>query len=269
MSNITPFSYGEHQVRVVTINDEPWFVLADLCKVLDLSNPTMVAERVDPDALSTAEVIDSMGRGQSARIVSEPGMYEVIFLSRKEEAKLFRRWVVADVLPSIRKTGGYGNRELTPQELMARAVIAAQDTIRELEATADTQRARLALVEPKALAFDRWLSSNVDYSVGHVAKALAVAGAQSVGRTRLFVRLAELHWIYRESGQWTPFQTQIDTRRLAVKLGSQLNTRTGEQFATVTVRITPKGAAKLAVLYGVMPETVAEALTATEEDEAA
>lgn len=264
-----PYTYNDQPVRVLDIDGEPWFVLADICKVLDLRSPTMVAERVDPDALSTAEVIDSMGRGQSARIVSEPGMYEVIFLSRKEEAKLFRRWIAAEVLPSIRKTGGYGNRELTPQELMARAVLAAQDTIRELEATADTQRARLALVEPKAQAFDRWLSSNVDYSVGHVAKALSVAGAQGVGRTRLFARLAELRWIYRESGQWTPYQAQIDTHRLAVKLGSQLNTRTGEQFATVTVRITPKGAARLAVLYGVMPETVADALTATEEDEAA
>ena len=264
-----PYTYNDQQVRVLDIDGEPWFVLADLCKVLDLSNPTMVAERVDPDALSTAEVIDSMGRGQSARIVSEPGMYEVIFLSRKEEAKLFRRWVVAEVLPSIRKTGGYGNRELTPQELMARAVLAAQDTIKALEATSDAQRARLALVEPKATAFDRWLSSNVDYSVGHVAKALAIAGAANIGRTRLFAKLAELHWIYRESGAWTPFQTQIDTGRLAVKLGTQLNTRTGEQFATVTVRITPKGAAKLAVLLGVMPETVADALATTEEADAA
>lgn len=264
-----PYTYNDQPVRVLDIDGEPWFVLNDLARVLDIGNARMLSQRLDPDAVSSADVTDALGRSQSTTIVSEAGMYEVVIRSDKPEAVTFRRWITTDVLPSIRKTGGYGNRELTPQELMARAVIAAQDTIRELEATADTQRARLALVEPKAQAFDRWLSSNVDYSVGHVAKALAVAGAQSVGRTRLFVRLAELHWIYRESGQWTPFQAQIDTRRLAVKLGSQLNTRTGEQFSTVTVRITPKGAAKLAVKYGVMPETVAEALNATEEDEAA
>lgn len=263
-----PYTYNDQPVRVLDIDGEPWFVLADLCKVLGITNARNITMRLADD-MKGVRPMDTPGGVQEMTIVSEPGMYEVVIRSDKPEAVTFRRWITSEVLPSIRKTGGYGNRELTPQELMARAVIAAQDTIRELEATTDTQRARLALVEPKALAFDRWLSSNVDYSVGHVAKALAVAGAQSVGRTRLFVRLAELHWIYRESGQWTPFQAQIDTRRLAVKLGSQLNTRTGEQFATVTVRITPKGAAKLAVKYGVMPETVAEALNATEEDEAA
>ena len=262
-----PYSYHDQPVRVVTIDGEPWFVLADLTKVLGLAQ--FRTDRLDDGLIRNHPIPDALGRVQQTTIVSEAGMYEVVIRSDKPEAATFRRWITAEVLPSIRKTGGYGNRELTPQELMARAVLAAQDTIRELEATADTQRARLALVEPKALAFDRWLSSNVDYSVGHVAKALAVAGAQGVGRTRLFGRLAELRWIYRESGQWTPYQAQIDTHRLAVKLGSQLNTRTGEQFSTVTVRITPKGAVKLAVLYGVMPETVADALTTTEEDEAA
>ena len=264
-----PYSYRDQPVRVVTIDGEPWFVLADLCKVLDISEVSIVRRRLDDALCQTHPIPDSLGRTQTATIVSEPGMYEVVIRSDKPEAATFRRWITTDVLPSIRKTGSYGNRELTPQELMARAVLAAQDTIKALEATSDAQRARLALVEPKAQAFDRWLSSNVDYSVGHVAKALAVAGVASVGRTRLFVRLAELRWIYRESGAWTPFQTQIDTGRLAVKLGSQLNTRTGEQFATVTVRITPKGAAKLAVLYGVMPETVADALNSTDESEAA
>lgn len=266
--SLLPYTYNDQPVRVLDIDGEPWFVLADLAKVLDIAAPARLAARLDEGVRQT-HTLETPGGPQSMTIVSEAGMYEVVIRSDKPEAVAFRRWISADVLPSIRKTGGYGNRELTPQELMARAVIAAQDTIKALEATADTQRARLALVEPKAQAFDRWLSSNVDYSVGHVAKALAVAGAQSVGRTRLFVRLAELRWIYRESGQWTPYQAQIDTHRLAVKLGSQLNTRTGEQFSTVTVRITPKGAARLAVLYGVMPETVAEALTATEEDEAA
>ena len=263
-----PYSYNDQPVRVVTIDGEPWFVLADLAKVLDIAAPARLAARLDEGVRQT-HTLETPGGPQSMTIVSEPGMYEVVIRSDKPEAATFRRWITAEVLPSIRKTGGYGNRELTPQELMARAVLAAQDTIKALEATSDAQRARLALIEPKATAFDRWLSSNVDYSVGHVAKALAIAGAANIGRTRLFAKLAELHWIYRESGAWTPFQTQIDTGRLAVKLGTQLNTRTGEQFATVTVRITPKGAAKLAVLLGVMPETVADALATTEEADAA
>lgn len=86
MSDVIPFTYEGSAVRTLLIDGEPWFVLADLCKVLDLSNPTMVADRVDSDALSTAEVIDAKGRTQTARIVSESGMYQVIFMSRKPEA---------------------------------------------------------------------------------------------------------------------------------------------------------------------------------------
>jgi len=107
-------------------------------------------------------------------------------------------------------------------------------------------------------------------SLRDVAKALAIAGVLNMGRTRLFKKLSdELHWIYRDGASWTPYQTQIATGRLTVKLGMQLNTRTGEQFATATVRITPKGAAKLAALLDAAPATVADALATTEETEAA
>lgn len=273
MNTLLPFSYGDQPVRVVSIDGEPWFVLADLCKVLDLTQPNKVALRIADD-MKGRNRIPTPGGDQEMTVVSEAGMYEVVIRSDKPEAAAFRRWITTEVLPSIRKRGGYLTPEATEAALtdpdfiirLATELKVERAQRAELAAQSSQQQARLRLVEPKAAAFDRWLSSNVDYSVGHVAKALAVAGAANVGRTRLFVRLAELRWIYRESGSWTPFQTQIDTGRLAVKLGSQLNTRTGEQFATVTVRVTPKGAAKLAVLYGVMPETVADALATTTEE---
>ncbi|MFC2623682.1 MAG: Bro-N domain-containing protein [Propionibacterium acidifaciens] len=108
---IIPFDYEGRRVRVVRISDEPWFILADLCKILSLSNPSMVAKQVDADALSSTEVTDSLGRPQGAAIVSEAGMYQVVFLSRKPQAAAFRRWVTHEVLPSIRRRGGY----LTPE----------------------------------------------------------------------------------------------------------------------------------------------------------
>lgn len=110
--SLIPFEYGGQQVRIIEVEGEPWFVLVDLCKVLDLGNPSRVAERVDGDALTTSKVIDSLGRTQTAAIVSEAGMYEVVLLSRKPEAKLFRRWITSEVLPSIRKTGQYGTPAL-------------------------------------------------------------------------------------------------------------------------------------------------------------
>lgn len=264
--SLIPFEYGGQQVRVIDRDGEPWFVLTDLCKVLELSNPTMVAERVDGDALSSTEVIDSMGRTQSARIVAESGMYEVIFLSRKPEAAAFRRWITSEVLPSIRKTGSYGVPALTEDQIIAQALAITTKRVGALTATVEQQGARLRLVEPKAEAFDRWLSSNVNYSVDRIAKALCASGAKT-GRNRLLDHMGTrkkdggLEWIYRDARQqWAPYQAQIETGRLAVKLGSYENSNTGEQIPTSTIRITPKGAAKLATVYGVLPESVAAQL---------
>lgn len=269
MSQITPFNFEGRDVRVLTVNDEPWFVLADLCKVLDLSQPHRVAARLADDMKGRTQMT-TLGGVQEMTIVSEAGMYEVVIRSDKPEAVAFRRWITAVVLPSIRKTGSYGvTRELTADEIVAQALAITTERVKALTATVETQQARLAVVEPKANAFDRWLSSNCNYAVGDVAKALACAGVE-VGRQRLFAHMgaprpAGLGWIYRDHrGQWQPYQHQVETKRLAVKLGSQLNTRTGEDFETVTVRVTPKGVATLAAAFGAVPEVVAEALETLE-----
>ena len=258
---LIPFNYNEQQLRVVEIDGEPWFVLADLCRVLDVKQ--FRKERLDDDMILNHPIVDSLGRTQQAVIVNEPGMYEVVIRSDKPEAALFRRWITNEVLPSIRKTGSYSTTPaLTDDQIVAQALAITTARVESLTA-------RLAVAEPKAAAFDRWLSSNINYSVGHVAKALSMAGVP-MGRTRLFTKMQYLGWIFRNhQSQWEPYQTQIKTERLAVKLGSQLNTRTGEQFSTVTVRITPKGAAKLATLLGAMPEAVAEALATTGDEAAA
>ena len=260
--SLIPFEYGGQQVRVIDRDGEPWFVLADLCKVLELARPSRVAMRIADD-MKGAHQVSTPGGSQEMTIVNEPGMYEVVIRSDKPEAALFRRWITNEVLPSIRRTGSYSTTPaLTDDQIVAQALAITTARIESLTA-------RLALAEPKAAAFDRWLSSNINYSVGHVAKALSMAGVP-MGRTRLFTKMQDLGWVFRNhQGQWEPYQTQIKTERLAVKLGSQLNTRTGEQFATVTVRITPKGAAKLATLLGAMPEAVAEALATTGDEAAA
>ena len=267
MNDVTPFTYGDHSVRTLTIDGEPWFVLADLCKVLGINNGRMVADRLAADMKGVSQ-IDTLGGRQSVTIVSEPGMYEVVIRSDKPEAAAFRRWITTEVLPSIRKTGSYSTvPALTEDEIVHQALQITAAKVAALTATVEHQTARLRLVEPKAAAFDRWLSSNVDYAVGDVAKALANAGVPDMGRTRLFRELHKLNWIYRDGRSWAPYQRQIETKRLTVKLGTQLNTRTGDEFGTTTVRITPKGATKLAAIHGVMSEAVMDALA--EVDEAA
>ena len=266
MSSIVPFIYGDQSIRVLNLNGEPWFVLADLTRVLGLRQ--FRADRLDDALIQNHPILDSMGRTQQATIVSEPGMYEVVIRSDKPEAAAFRRWITTEVLPSIRKTGSYSTvPALTEDEIVHQALQITAAKVAALTATVEHQTARLRLVEPKAAAFDRWLSSNVDYAVGDVAKALAIAGVPDMGRTRLFRELHKLNWIYRDGRSWAPYQRQIETKRLTVKLGTQLNTRTGDEFGTTTVRITPKGATKLAAIHGVMSEAVMDALA--EVDEAA
>lgn len=105
------FNYDNNQVRTVLQDGEPWFVLKDVCKVLNLSTPKRVAERLDNDEVSLTHLIDAIGRSQKTTIINESGLYGVILRSDKPQAKPFRRWVTHEVLPAIRKTGSYTDTE--------------------------------------------------------------------------------------------------------------------------------------------------------------
>jgi prophage antirepressor-like protein len=106
-ASAVPFAFGSYQVRVITdAQGVPWFVAADVCNALDLGNSRMAMERLDDDEKST-ELIPTPGGTQSLTTVNEPGLYSLIFGSRKPEARAFKRWVTHEVLPTIRKTGSY------------------------------------------------------------------------------------------------------------------------------------------------------------------
>lgn len=98
-------SFGE--VRVAGTSEQPLFCLADVCKVLDLGNPSQVKARLGDGVISNEVIPDSLGRQQETTFINEDGLYDVILDSRKPQAKAFRKWITSEVLPSIRKTGGY------------------------------------------------------------------------------------------------------------------------------------------------------------------
>src|SRR5690606_10752548 len=105
------FEDPEHdEFRVIDQNGEPWFVLNEVCKKLGLANPRDVASRLDDDEKDAVGIPDAMGRSQRSTIINESGLYSVILRSSKPEAKAFKKWITSEVLPSIRKTGGYGGR---------------------------------------------------------------------------------------------------------------------------------------------------------------
>lgn len=109
MNELQVFKYSDKQVRTLLKDNQPWWVLKDVCDILGLTNPSVVADRLDDDERSKFD----LGRQGEATIINESGLYNVILRSDKPEAKPFRKWVTAEVLPTIRKTGGYvGNDEM-------------------------------------------------------------------------------------------------------------------------------------------------------------
>ena len=103
--------FGE--IRTVVVNDEPMFCLIDICKALEMSNPTMVAQRLDDDERTKLD----LGRAGDTNFITESGLYAVILRSDKPNAKKFRKWVTSEVLPTIRKTGSYSKPMTTAEKI--------------------------------------------------------------------------------------------------------------------------------------------------------
>lgn len=136
MNNITTFENLEFGViRTQIINDEPYFCLADICHALDIKNISDMKKRLNRDGVATSEVIDSVGRKQNANFVNELNLYKTIFQSRKESAERFTDWVAGEVLPSIRKTGGYQKPATIAEQigLLATGYGDHEDRIKNLE----------------------------------------------------------------------------------------------------------------------------------------
>lgn len=253
MSNITPFSYEDHEVRVLDVNGEPWFVLADLCKVLGLANPAVVAKRLDKADVCQTD-ISSSGQRRAMTIVAEPGMYDVVVRSDSPAAKPFRRWVTHEVLPAIRRTGIYAvepQPQLSGKELLAAAVLEATETIRQHEATIAQQAKELEAAAPKARTWDLIVSGDGSYTITDAAKTLASAGVQT-GPRILHRQLAEAGWLYKnQRNRWVAYQDRLNSGDLVEKSRPYIDEDGVAQLATPQVRITAKGLAALRELLTV------------------
>ena len=130
MNSIVSFDFESNNVRVITDEKgEPWFVLSDICSVLEHSNPSMAASRLDDDEKGVSNVY-TPGGDQKVTIISESGLYSLILTSRKPEAKRFKKWVTSEVLPAIRKTGTY----TVPMSKEEMILMVITDLQREVEA---------------------------------------------------------------------------------------------------------------------------------------
>ena len=184
------------QVRVVLQDGEPLFCLADVCKALDL-HANGVRQRLTKDVSSTYP-LQTAGGLQQAIFVNEDGLYDVILDSRKPEAKQFRKWITSEVLPSIRKSGGYmvARENETPEQLMARALKVAQETLERKEQQLILQDQQLRIQAPKVEYHDKVMTSVSTYNTTQIAKEFGW------GAVTLNKKLQDLGIQYKQHGQW-------------------------------------------------------------------
>lgn len=193
------------QVRVVMQHGEPLFCLTDVCRALDL-NTNGVRARLTDGVISTYPIVDQLGREQVANFVNEDGLYDVILDSRKPEAKQFRKWITSEVLPSIRKSGGYmvARENETPEQLMARALQVANDTLQRKERQIQLQDQQLRIQAPKVEYHDKVLTSHSTYSTTQIAKEFGF------GAVTLNKKLHDMGVQYKQHGQWVLYAKYQD-----------------------------------------------------------
>lgn len=209
---------------------EPWFVAQDVCRVLG-TNVKDVRAVLDVDEVSNLDSIEVQKRaGRSRLIVSESGLYSLVLRSRKPSARMFKRWVTHDVLPAIRKSGGYIATDGTEsnEELLARAVLVANDAIKRKDALID----KLA---PKARFADAVAAADGTCLVGELAKMLRQNGVE-VGQNRLFEWLRSDGYLGRFGSNWNvPTQRAMELGLFRIK-----ETAVHKADGSVTISRTPK-----------------------------
>ena len=202
----SPLALFEHEkfgsLRVIEHKGEPWFVARDVCAVLGTETRDLPDILEHDEQRPIVDIIhtlnDSTGLRRDSRIISEPGLYSLILRSRKPEAKAFKRWVTHEVIPSIRKVGGYliAKPDDTPEAILARAVLVAQDTIRRIEAERDEA------IRTKAEIGSRREATAMATASAAVRKAAALEN--ELGRGRDYKSVKGIPWfldIFDEIGR--------------------------------------------------------------------
>lgn len=228
------------KVRTLNLNGEPWFVAADVCKALELGNPSMTVERLDDDEKGIS-TIDTLGGKQRMAIINEPGLYSLVITSRKPEAKAFKRWITHEVIPAIRKYGGYMTKSLLEQVLenpnliyeFARRMLAEQQKNERL-------RQELDRAKPKADYYDAFIHPESCTNIRATAKELKVP-------EKMFTAfLIRKRYLYRApSGSLMPYAKAADDGLFFVKDYIAVNGHQG-----VYTLVTPKGKALFLSMLG-------------------
>lgn len=237
MNNLKIFENKEFgEIRTVIKDGEPWFVGKDVAEILGHSNPQRaLRDYIDDDDKGVTKIV-TPGGTQTMAIINESGLYSLILSSKLPNAKKFKKWVTSEVLPSIRKNGGYiaGQETMSDDELMARALQVAQNKILERDKQIETMK-------PKAIFADAVAASHTSILIGDLAKLISQNGV-NIGQKRLFKWLRDNGYLIKRNGSdWNmPTQRSMEMKLFEVK-ESTINNPDGSIRINRTPKVTGKG----------------------------
>lgn len=222
------------KVRTVVKDEVIWFIAKDVSEILGYSDTNAMTRRLDKDELESY-TDNSSGQVRNVNIINESGLYNSIIGSKKPEAKAFKKWVTSEVLPSIRKTGGYiiEKEEDTPEEIMARALLVAQETLKRREERIKNLECKIVEDAPKVSFADKLLKSKDSILVRDYAKILYDEKI-NIGEKRLYKWLRENKYLMQDN---MPYQQYM--KHFAIK-ESSIDTPFGVKI-TKTTLVTPEG----------------------------
>lgn len=243
MEDLQIFSNSEFgEIRTITKDNETYFVAKDVTKALGYANSR--------DAIAThvfeedkgVDTIDTLGGKQSMTVINESGVYALVFGSRLESAKRFKHWVTSEVIPSIRKNGGYiaGQETLSDDELLSKALLVAHNKIAERDRIIEQKQARIEQMKPKEIFADAVATSHTSILVGDLAKLICQNGYQ-IGQKRLFVWLRDKGYLIKSGSSYNmPTQRYIEQGLFEIKESNLVNPD-GSVRITRTPKVTGKG----------------------------
>ncbi|WP_293738964.1 BRO family protein [uncultured Parabacteroides sp.] len=246
--------FGE--IRTIEVNNQPYFVGNDVALALGYAKPrNAILQHVDKEDALKQGIPDSQGFVQETTLINESGVYSLVFGSKLDTAKAFKRWVTSEVLPAIRKTGGYITTKAddTPEEIMARALTIAQATLakreerlKQLESDNQQKDAKIAKLQPKADFADAAFTTDDKVDIGMAAKILKLG----FGRNTLFQKLRQVGVFFSNRNE--PKQRFVNAGYFEMKEKFiERNSHPG--FVVTKILVTQKGLAYINHLFGGNP----------------
>lgn len=236
-SSVVTFSFESQDLRVITLNGDPWFVAKDICNSLGVDTRNLRRD-LDEEEIQT---LNLRGSGRDSLIINESGLYSLILRSRKPEAKRFKKWVTSEVLPSIRKHGGY----MTPEKV--EEVLSDPDTIIKLATNLKEERAKRIEAEqrieqdrPKVVFAESIETAETTILIGELAKLIQQSTQYKIGQNRLFDYLRQNGYLHKGgSSRNMPTQRSMDLGLFEIK-ETAISRSNGTHIAKTT-KVTGKG----------------------------